>query len=134
MPFAVTGSSSLTSAVRKNVSLKVTRYSDESAAKAAIGKAKAWGALIPGTGTNTLLTVPSISDLAPYTLGASFGVAAKSQGQKLAVTPYTPTPLPAGDPFGLVLAILLTPLLLCGYMSATMLKGATKVTAGHCWA
>lgn len=130
LPFAVTGDSPLTSAVQKKVSLKVASYSSESAAKTAIGQGKAWGALIPGTGANTLLTVPSISDLAPYTLGASFEQAAKGQGQRLTVTPYTPTPLAAGDPFGLVLAILLTPLLLCGYMSATLLKSATKVTAG----
>ena len=128
MPFAVTGSSSLTSAVQKQVSLDVRTYSSESAAKSAIGQAKAWGALIPGS-PNTLLTVPSISDLAPYTLGMSFEAAAKSQGQKIMVTPYTPTPLPRGDPFGLVLAILLTPLLLCGYMSSTLLKSATKVAA-----
>ena len=38
--------------------------------------------------------------------------------------------LAPGDPFGLVLAILLTPLLLFGYQVATMLKAATKVTAG----
>jgi hypothetical protein len=125
----VTGSSALTSAVQKNVSLKVTTYSGESAAKTAIGQAKAWGALIPGS-PNTLLTVPSISDLAPYTLGTSFEQAAKSQGQKVTVTPYTPTPLAHGDPFGIVLAILLTPLLLCGYVSATLLKTATKVAAG----
>jgi hypothetical protein len=82
-----------------------------------------------GRPLSALLTVPSISDLAPYTLGTSFQQAAKSQGQTLTVTPYTPTPLAHGDPFGLVLAILLTPLLLCGYISATLLKAATKVTA-----
>ena len=130
LPFATTGSSPLLSAVQKNLSLKVTKYSDEAAAKTAIGQAKAWGALIPATGANTLLVVPSISDLAPYTLALEFGEAAKSQGQKLTPSPYTPTPLAPGDPFGLVLAILLTPLLLFGYQVATMLKAATKVTAG----
>lgn len=130
MPFATTGNSSLTSAVQKNLSLKVTNYSDEAAAQTAIGQAEAWGALIPSTGTNTLLVVPSISDLAPYTLATEFGKTAKSQGQKLAPSAYTPTPLAPGDPFGLVLAILLTPLLLFGYQVATMLNMATKVTAG----
>ena len=81
MPFATTGNSSLTSAVQKNLSLKVTNYSDQAAAQNAIGQAKAWGALIAGTGTNTLLVVPSISDLAPYTLGVEFGKAAKSQAR-----------------------------------------------------
>ena len=130
LPFATTGNSPLLSAVEKNLSLKVTNYSDEAAVKTAIGQAKAWGALIPATGANTLLVVPSISDLAPYTLATEFGKAAKSQGQKLTPAPYTPTPLAPGDPFGIVLAILLTPLLLFGYQVATMLKAATKVTAG----
>ncbi len=130
MPFATTGNASLTSAVQKNLSLKVTNYSDEAAAKTAIGQAKAWGAEIPASGASTLLVVPSISDLAPYTLAVEFGKAAKIQGQKLTPAPYTPTPLAPGDPFGLVLAILLTPLLLFGYQVATMLKAATKVTAG----
>ena len=130
LPFATTGNSPLTSAVQKNLSLKVTNYSNESDAKNAIGQANAWGALIPATGTNTLLVVPSISDLAPYTLGVEFGKAAKIQGQKLTPAAYTPTPLASGDPFGLVMAILLTPLLLFGYQVATILKTATKVTAG----
>ena len=130
MPFATTGNSSLTSAVQKNLSLKVTSYSDQAAAQNAIGQAKAWGALIAGTGTNTLQVVPSISDLAPYTLAVEFGKAAESHRQKLTPKAYTPTPLAAGDPFGLVLAILLTPLLLFGYQVATVLKTATKVTAG----
>jgi hypothetical protein len=130
MPFAGVGNSSLTSAVEKTGAIKVTGYSDESAAKTAIGQAKAWGSLIPGTGTNRLLTVPSISDLAPYTLPVAFKQAATSQAQTVLPTPYTPTPLAPGDPFGLVLAILLTPLLLFGYQVVTMLKMATKVTAG----
>jgi hypothetical protein len=81
-------------------------------------------------GASKLLTVPSISDLAPYTLLTAFAKAAKSQGEKLTPTPYTPTPLASGDPFGLVLAILLTPLLLCGYLSATILKTTTKLASG----
>lgn len=129
LPFAVTGSSPLTSAVQQQESLDVTTYPDVAAAKGAIDRGEAWGALIPGQGQSTLLTVPSISDLAPYTLAASFEAAAKSQGEKLTVTPYTPTPLPHGDPFGLVLAILLTPLLVGGYVSATVLKGATKIAS-----
>jgi hypothetical protein len=129
LPFAVTGDSSLTTAVQKNVSLDVTAYPDESAAKTAIGQAKAWGALFPGKSSNTLLTVQSISALAPYTLPVGFGAAAKSQGKKLAVSPYTPTPLPSGDPFGLVLSILLGPLLIGGYLAVTLVNMFAKVTA-----
>jgi hypothetical protein len=130
MPFAATGNSSLTTAVEKTGAIKATTYSSQSAAKTAIGQAKAWGALFPGTGTNRLLTVPSISDLAPYTLPVAFKHAADSQGQNVVPTPYTPTKLAPGDPFGLVLAILLTPLLLFGYQVVVMVKMATKVTAG----
>jgi len=131
MPFAVVGSSSLTSAVQKNFSLKVTSYSSESAAKHAIDQAKAWGALIPGTSTSTLLVVPTISDLSPLDLGVQFAKAAKAQGQKLTVTPYAPRPLASGDPFAIVLAMLLTPVLICGYMVSTMLTTATDVASGR---
>src|SRR5262249_47999505 len=42
---------------------------------------------------------------------------------------YNPTPLAPGDPYGIVLAILFTPLLLCGNLSAMMLGTATGVAA-----
>jgi hypothetical protein len=127
MPFAAVGNSSLPGTVANTGAIKVTRYRDESDAKAAIGQAKAWGALLR---TNRLLTVPSISALAPYTLPVAFKQAATSQGQTVVPTPYKPTPLASGDPFGLVLAILLTPLLLFGYQVVSVLKMATKVSAG----
>jgi hypothetical protein len=129
LPFAATGSSSLLSAAEKNISLRVTTYSNESDAKNAINQNKAWGALIAGSGTptgtpDTLLTVPTASDLAPLDLPLQFAKAAKSQKQTFEVTPYAPTPLPSGDPFGYVLAIVLTPLLIGGYLSATVLRMA----------
>ena len=129
MPFAATGSSSLLSAAEQNISLRVTTYANESDAKNAINENKAWGALIVGSGTptgtpNTLLTVPTASDLAPLDLPVTFGKAAKSEKQTLKVTPYAPTPLPSGDPFGIVLAIVLTPLLVGGYLSSTLLRMA----------
>jgi hypothetical protein len=130
MPFAATGNSSLTSAVEKTGSIKATSYPDEKAAKKAIGQAKAWGALFPHAHTNRLLTVPSISDLAPYTLPAQFIPTAKSQAQKVIPTSYTPTKLAKGDPFGLVLAVLLGPLLLLGYQVVSFVKMGTRVTAG----
>jgi hypothetical protein len=124
MPFAAVGNSPLVSGAEKYISLKVTNYANETDAKNAINEQKAWGALIPGSGTNTLLTVPTASDLAPLNLPLAFGKAAKSEGQKLQLTAYAPTPLPSGDPFGYVLAILLTPLLIGGYLSATILRMA----------
>ena len=128
LPFAVVGSSPLVSEAQKSISLKVTSYPNESAAKTAIAQAKAWGALIPGT-PNTLLNVGSQSDLAPLPLTEAFQKAAKSQGQKLTVQTYNPTPLASGDPYGIVLSILLTPLLICAYISATLLRTATDTAA-----
>jgi hypothetical protein len=128
LPFAVVGSSPLVSGAEKSISLKVTSYPSESAAKNAIAEAKAWGALIPGT-PNTLLNVGTQSDLAPLPIAEAFQAAAKSLGQKLTTQTYNPTPLASGDPYGIVLSIVLTPLLICGYLSATMLRTATGVAA-----
>jgi hypothetical protein len=128
LPFAVVGSSPLVGAAEKSISLKVTSYPSESAAKNAIAQAKAWGALIPGT-PNTLLNVGSQSDLAGLPLTEAFEKAAKSQGQQVVAHTYNPTPLAPGDPYGIVLAILFTPLLLCGNLSAMMLGTATGVAA-----
>ena len=75
--------------------------------------------------------VPSISDLAPLDLAVRFEDAAKSAGQKLTVQQYAPVPLAAKDPFGLVQALMLVPLLIGGYMSATLLMAATGKAAGR---
>jgi hypothetical protein len=131
MPFAVVGNSSLISAVPAD-SISVTSYPDQAGAQNAIDQGLAWGALIPGSGgTNTLLVVPSISDIAPLTLSQAFQAAAKSQGQTVTVQPYFPTPLASGDPYGIMVSLLLTPLLLCGTMSSTLLRGATGTAAGR---
>jgi hypothetical protein len=75
--------------------------------------------------------VPSISDLAPLDLAIRFQDAAKSTGQKLTVQQYTPVPLAAKDPFGLVQALMLVPLLIGGYVSSTLLMAATGKAAGR---
>jgi hypothetical protein len=125
MPFGVTGSSPVLTAAEKGISLKVTRYPDESAAKTAIDQAQIWGALIPSGTSNTLIVVPSISDLAPLDLAVRFQDAAKSAGQKLTVQQYTPVPLAAKDPFGLVPGLMLTPLLIGGYVCSSLLMSST---------
>jgi hypothetical protein len=135
MPFGVTGSSPILTAAEKTFSLKVTRYPDEAAVKEAIGQAKIWGALIPAStaGTpSTLIVVPSISDLSPLDIAAQFEHAAKITGQPpLTVQQYTPVPLAKKDPFGLVQSLMLIPLLVGGYMSATLLMAATGKAAGR---
>ncbi|MFF0343384.1 hypothetical protein [Kribbella sp. NPDC004875] len=131
LPFAVAGQSPLLSEVQKNISLDVTTHASESDAKTAIGKADAWGALVTADGQSTLIVVPSISDLAGLDLITQFERVARSSGAQLAVSSYTPTPLASGDPFAIVLSMLLTPLLIAGYMSSTMLRTATGVPTGR---
>ena len=131
LPFGVTGSSPVLTAAEKTISLKVTRYPNESAAKTAIDQAQIWGALIPSGTSSTLIVVPSISDLAPLDLAVRFEDAAKSAGQKLTVQQYAPVPLAAKDPFGLVQGLMLAPLLVGGYMSATLLMAVTGKAAGR---
>lgn len=131
MPFGVTGSSPLLTEAEKGLSLKVTHYPDESAVKTAIRQTKIWGALVPAGTSDTLIVVPSISDLAPYDLTTHFDAAAKSLGQPLNVEQYQPTPLAKKDPFGLVEGLMLPVLLLGAYISATMLRAATGTAVAH---
>jgi hypothetical protein len=129
VPFAVAGTSPLVSAAQKSISLKVTTYPSASAARDAINQAKAWGALIPSQRSSTLLIVPTISDLAPLDLGAAFERAARATGQRLQVRAYAPKALPSGDPFGIVTSMLLTPLLIAGYMSSTLVRAARRLAS-----
>jgi hypothetical protein len=52
-------------------------------------------------------------------------------GQKLTIVQYAPVPLAPKDPFGLVQALMLIPLLIGGYMSSTLLMAATGKAAGR---
>ena len=45
------------------------------------------------------------------------------------VEEYQPVDLPSGDPFGIVVGLMLSPLLVGAYLSASMLKAATGSTA-----
>jgi len=131
LPFGVTGSSPLLASAEKSISLSVTRYPNEAAAKDAINQTTIWGALITSGTSDTLIVVPSISDLAPLDLAARFEAAAKATGHKLTVQQYAPVALAAKDPFGLVEGLMLVPLLIGGYMSSTLLMAATGKAAGR---
>lgn len=131
LPIGTTGASPILNAARKNLSLKVTQYSDESAVKDAIDQAKIYGALIPGPTSTTLLVVPTISDVAPLDLAGNFEEAAKNLRQPLHVEQYAPHPLAKKDPFGLVSSLMLIPLLVGGYMGATMLRATTGTSVGR---
>ncbi|MEV0783488.1 hypothetical protein AB0I52_11010 [Streptomyces sp. NPDC050423] len=131
LPFGVTGPSPILNAVQKGYSLKVTQYPTETAAKDAIDEAKIYGALVPGRTSNTLIVVPTISDVAPLDLAATFESAARSLGRPLTVQQYAPHPLAKKDPFGLVPSLMLTPLLIGGYVSSTMLRTVTGTSTGR---
>ncbi len=132
LPFGVTGSSRILAGAEHRISLKVTRYPNETAVKNAIGQARLYGALIssPAAGApSTLIVVPSASDLAPLDLAVQFGRAAKAAGVPLKVRSYEPVPLPRRDPFGLVESLMMLPLLIGGYVGAAIAKTATGAAA-----
>ncbi|WP_431679568.1 hypothetical protein [Kitasatospora sp. KL5] len=131
LPFGAVGASPVLAAAEKSISLKVTQYPNEAAAKTAMDEARLFGALISSGTSNTLIVVPSMSDLAPLDLAVKFEDAAKATGQTLTVQQYAPTPLAAKDPFGLVQGLMLVPLLIGGYMSSTLLMAATGRAAGR---
>ncbi|WP_327281114.1 hypothetical protein [Streptomyces sp. NBC_01205] len=131
MPFGTVSPSPLLAATRSNLSLKVTQYPDEQAAKEAIDRAEIYGALIPGQTSNTLLVVPTLSDVAPLDLAVNFEIAAKKLGHPLSVKQYAPHPLAKKDPFGLVVSLMLIPLLVGGYMASTMLRTVTGSATGR---
>jgi hypothetical protein len=81
LPFGVTGSSPILTAAEKTISLSVTPYPNESAAKNAINQTTIWGALITSGTSNTLIVVPSISDLAPLDLAVRFRTRPRPPGR-----------------------------------------------------
>ena len=131
MPFGSVGQSKLVSAVGEDYSLAVTRYSDEAAVKEAIDKAEIWGGLVPGKDSNTLIVVPSISDIAPLDLADQFEVAAKDLGTPVKVEAYTPTPLAQNDPAALVIGVLLLPMLIGGYLGASVLANVGSASGKY---
>ena len=134
LPFGVTGSSPILAKAEHRISLQVSRYPNESAVKTAINENKIWGALLPASTAgkpSTLIVVPSASDLAPLDLAATFGPAAKSVGLPLKVQAYAPVKLAKKDPYGIVESLMLLPLLIGGYVSATALKAATGTAAAR---
>lgn len=132
MPFGVVGSSPLPQAAQSDLfSLKVTDYPDQAAATQAMDQGQIYGALIASASPAELIVVPSISDLSPLDLAANFEKAAKAAGQTITVKAYEPTPLAPKDPFALVLAILLVPLLVGGYMATALLTNAMGTAASR---
>ncbi len=67
--------------------------------------------------------------MSSHDIAANFEEAATQVGETITVTPYAPTPLAPRDPFALVPAALLIPLLVGGYMAADLLVAATGMAS-----
>lgn len=132
MPFGSVGSSPLVDAAQNDLfSLDVTEYPDRESAMAAIDRGEIYGALIATESPGELIVVPSISDISPLDITANFEKAAEAASTTVTPKAYVPTPLAPKDPFALVLATLLVPLLVGGYMATALLTNAFKSASGH---
>ncbi|MDL9977711.1 hypothetical protein [Microbacterium candidum] len=132
MPFGVVGSSDLPDAAQGPLlSLDVISYPNAQAATEAMDRGEIYGAFIASESPAQLIVVPTMSDVAPLDLTHAFEAAAADKSEQISVKPYEPTPLPAGDPFALVLATVLVALLVGGYMSASMLTNAVGTASGR---
>ena len=92
VPIGVVGASPLPIAVAKQFSLKLTQYSSESAASAAIDQRKVVGAYVAGPTGAKLIVVPAAGPAVASALGSAFGAASASVGQKLEVVQVHPLP------------------------------------------
>lgn len=132
MPFGVVGSSSLPQQAQGDLfSLAITEYPTQDAATEAMDQGEIYGALIATSSPAELIVVSSISDLSPLDITKNFESAAKAAGQTLNVKSYAPTPLAPKDPYALVIATLLVPLLVGGYMSTSLLTNALGSASGR---
>jgi hypothetical protein len=136
MPFGVVGKSSLPEDAQGPLfSLDVKEYATQAAATQAMDEGKIYGALVvsdsPGT-KDQLTIVQTLSALSPLDIVANFEEAAEKNGDTITVEkPYAPTPLAPKDPFALVCAMLLVPLLVGGYMSTTLLTKSLGAASGR---
>ena len=119
---------------QKHFSLKVTSYPDEAAVKTAIDQAQDLGRPDPGQHARH----PEHADRRavhqrPGATRHRRAIRRRGQtvGQTVSVQQYAPVPLAKKDPFGLVQSLMLIPLLIGGYMCATLLMAATGKAAGR---
>jgi hypothetical protein len=129
MPFGVTGSSPVVSAVQAKDAdaLDLIDYSSESDLIQAAEDGDIYGGYIPGASGDTLVTVPAKSFFGEIYVRGSFTDAAKKSGRALETT--TIAPLPTSDRTGAVVGLLMLPTLIGGYLIATMLFAFTQRAA-----
>jgi hypothetical protein len=127
MPFGVTGPSPVVDAVQKKFSFDLTTYASKSDLTQAAERGDIYGGYIPGSSTDTLVTVPAKSFFAEVYVRGGFADAAKAVGRTY--TTATIAPLPTSDRTGAVAGLLLLPTLIGGYLIASMLYTFTRAAA-----
>ncbi len=118
LPFAVVGPPALADAVGARFSLRTTTYADEAAARRAIDRRKAYGALVTSASGMTLLVAPAASNSTAIALTTAFNAAAAAGGRQLTVEQVHA--LPSGDRSGSVPFLVVMALVIGGYLSATI--------------
>jgi hypothetical protein len=116
--FAVVGPPALADAVRTRFSLRTTSYADEAAARRAIDRRKAYGALVTSPSGMRLLVAPAAGNGIAVALTTAFTTAAAAGGRRLTVVQVHP--LPDGDRTGVVSFLVVMALVIGGYLSATI--------------
>ena len=127
MPFGVTGPSPVVSAVEKQYSLDIITYSSAAALTQAATRGAIYGGYIPGSSSDTLVTVPAKSFFGEVLIRGGFASAAKKLNRTF--TTMTIAPLPTSDRTGALAGLLLLPTLIGAYLAASMIFSASKTAA-----
>ena len=127
LPWGVTGSSPITTAVQKNVSLKIHNYANETDLVNAANQSTIYGGFV--TQTNTVVISEAASLWAPGVMPLEYEKAAKAQGETLHLKVINT--LPTEDPEGIVPSLVVFVLLVAGYLGSTLAMQRTRTAAAH---
>jgi hypothetical protein len=119
MPFGVTGPSPVVDTVQSEFSLDLITYASEADLSQAAERGDIYGGYIPGSASDTLVTVPAKSFFGEVYVSGGFADAAKKAGRTFTTTVIAP--LPTADRTGAVAGLLLLPTLIGGYLYASMM-------------
>lgn len=128
LPWGQVGQSPLTTAVQKNVSLKIHSYSSQQDLENAANKTTVYGGFVAQT--NTLVISEAASLWAPGVMPAYYEKAARAQGVKLGI-PKVINKLPEQDPEGVVPGLVTFVLLVAGYLASTLAMQRTGRAAAQ---
>ena len=127
---AVVGPNAFPTAVGKQVSLHIIRYSSESSARHAIDQRDVYGAFVSGPAGSKLIVAPAAGPAVATGLTTAFGAAAAATHQRLAIVQVHP--LPRNDSSGSVAFLVTMALVVGGYLSATIARAvAGEATQGR---